>query len=229
MRILFFSDKKTKMTEQMVKSFKSDLFATVDFFTDLEEASYCMDIRSYDLAIIEYKESFYKKYYNLLGASRKKEENVIIPKIIFFGEEMSKEIQENFSKYDVNLFKSGFENLLEESLEVLLENDDISIIERENLIVNVKTKEIFFVDNNKKTKLIFKKKIDFFVLLYFIRHYQEIINISCLLDATCEEPELTKDSIIEASISSIRKTFQSVIGKNPIKAFKKIGYQFSLS
>jgi hypothetical protein len=165
-----------------------------------------------------------------MGATSKKADNTITAKVIFFGEPVQTDVKDNLKFYKIDLFKEGEEDLITDSLDLLFGHEDIHFIERDNLFVNIKTKEIFIKnENGEKTKVIFKKKIDFFVLLYFIRHYEEILNISCLLDATCEEPELTKDSIIEASISSIRKTFQSMFGINPIKAFKKIGYQFSLA
>lgn len=229
MRILILAEKKTKEIETIRKTFKTELFSTVDFFTDIDEATYCLNIRSYDLAIVEYDEKNHKKYFNLLGASRNKNILSITPKVLIHSNNLSQQLSEQFKSYSVDFFKNGTEDLLSESLNLLLK-DETSIIERDNLIINIKTKEIHYRNEDNETiKLVFKKKIDFFVLLYFIRHYKEVLNISSLLDATCEEPELTKDSIIEASISSIRKTFESFLGINPIKAFKKVGYQFSLS
>lgn len=95
--------------------------------------------------------------------------------------------------------------------------------------MDLKNKKIYILKENEYQEIEFTKKFDFYVLLYFLRHYQSTININSLLDATCEEPEFTKDSIIESSISSIRKTFKDILNINPIKAFKKVGYRFSVT
>ena len=83
-------------------------------------------------------------------------------------------------------------------------------------------------NTNEVVSLKINKSIDFQVLVYFIRHYGEVININSILSAITEEPEYMNNSPIESSISSIRKIFATYLNLNPIKALKRIGYQFSI-
>jgi DNA-binding response OmpR family regulator len=222
MRILIFTEKGNLSTFK--KYLEKEHLAKVDLFNDYEDAEYCADIRFYDIIYIYYSNKYKSKLMNFFRYANNKNENV---KIILFGEKLKSENLELYNKY--NLFKIikedlNFEKLKEESKEVLKEN-----IEEGILKINVKEKKVWILKDNEHVEIYFKKKIDFYVFLYFMRHYKETINISNLLDATCEEPELTKDSIIESSISSLRKTFKELLGLNPIKAYKKVGYEFSIS
>ena len=97
-----------------------------------------------------------------------------------------------------------------------------------DIIINTKSeKKIWIIEKGKRKEVEIYTKIDFFLLTYFLRHYDEKLNISRLIDAISKEPELTKSSIAETSISSIRKLFKEELNINPIKAFKKVGYRFS--
>jgi DNA-binding response OmpR family regulator len=161
---------------------------------------------------------------NFLRYANDKNPNI---KIILIGQSLKNENLSIYEKYNIyNTVKTdpNFKILKEISKEFLINN-----IEEGILKINVKEKKVWIKKNNEPVEIYFKKKIDFYVFLYFMRHYKETINISNLLDATCEEPELTKDSIIESSISSLRKTFKELLNLNPIKAYKKVGYEFSIS
>jgi len=219
MRILFHSTDKINY-QNIIKKAEEDLFAKVDFFTDYEEAEYCIDIRYYDFIFIQYNEKNKKKYLNLFKSSLEYNKN---SKIFLFGSNLKKEL---YQRYDyVNFIERDLE---EKDILYIIKNYSSNIIEKDILKVNVKEKKVWITNEKKeKIEVSFKKKIDFYVFLYFMRHYKETINIQNILNATCEEPELTKDSIIESSISSIRKTFKEIVGINPIKAFKKVGYRFS--
>ena len=53
---------------------------------------------------------------------------------------------------------------------------------------NIKDRKILVELNNVKTELEFEKTLDFFVMLYFIRNYDNIVCFNSLLSACCSEP-----------------------------------------
>lgn len=230
MRIMIFSETKTQNEIQNeIDYLENKLYAKVDYFNDYELAEYCMDIRTYDVIYFEYLPKFDKSYYNFLGYIKNKE---VTPKVYLMKSSNEKEstiVKSFISNYDfleiTFIDKINFVEHIEKTLSCAEEN----ILIRDNIHIDLKDKKIFFEKDGELKEIQFKKKFDFYVLLYFMRHYKSTININSLLDATCSEPEFTKDSIIESSISSIRKSFKEILDINPIKAFKKVGYRFSIS
>lgn len=224
MRILIFSHNESKKFKPIVQFLEKQALAKVDVFNDIEEAEYCADIRTYDYIFVEYIESLRKTYMGFLKIAQNK---VIRPNITVFGNEISEAGKDIFNLYNVERFLENEKDVIKD-LETLLKSEISHEIEGNNIRIDLKEKKAWLKKRDEEIEIVFKKKIDFYVFVYFVRHYKETININAILDATCTEPELTKDSIIEASISSIRKTFKSLIDKNPIKAFKKVGYEFSV-
>jgi len=223
MRILIFNEKH-EVPNKFIEKIKSEMVAMVDYFNDYEEAEYCAGIRNYDYIFVHYEAKYRLKYLNFFKDARDKNKNA---KIILFGEKVKEDHIDFYKKF--NLDEIINQELTEIDMYDILKQDNSEWIERGLIKINVKEKKVWIKGEKEDTEITFKKKIDFYVFLYFVRHYKETINVSNLLDATCEEPELTKDSIIESSISSLRKTFKELLHLNPIKAFKKVGYEFSIS
>lgn len=220
MRILLFTENREKKDAKEIAFLEDNLQIKIDFFTNLEEAEYCAEIRHYDIVYIEYMKKYHNKYHNILSTLSKKNNNC---KVFMLN---NGESLKDFEKYSPK--EESLDLNIRKHLILILPENETEIIKRENLIINVKKKTIFYEKEGEMIEIVFKKEFDFSVFLYFIRNYESIINISNLLDATCSEPEYTKDSLVEASISSIRKTFFNLFEINPIKAFKKVGYRFSL-
>jgi DNA-binding response OmpR family regulator len=229
MRIMIFLESLNEDSlEKEIKYIQKNMHAKIDIFNDYEEAEYCMDIRQYDLVYLEYNKKYEKNYYNFFAYANKKE---IVPNVFLLTEEDTKNnlIIKNFSEKYNFIKEEKKENFNLKKHLLSLNPEEENIIIRDNLKIDLKNKKIYILKQNEYQEVEFTKKFDFYVLLYFLRHYQSTININSLLDATCEEPEFTKDSIIESSISSIRKTFKDILNINPIKAFKKVGYRFSVT
>jgi len=217
MRALIYSEGEKKDFKEIISFLQDDRAGIVDFFNDIEDAEYCSEIRKYDYIFIEYDGTI-RKYLNMLKEIR---DNNSEAEIIFYGEKVN---FSNFSKYSKNM---KYINSKKEIYEDLLNKIKKEIKER-NIVINTKTQEIWIIKDNKRVPLKLKAAIDFYILVYFLRHYNTKININRLLDAVSKEPELTKNSIAESSISSIRKVFKTTLGENPITSFKKVGYCFSL-
>lgn len=219
MRIFIYT-KNRKDFKKDIPFLQENLYARVDFFEDIEEAEYCIDIRHYDIVYIEYQKEYHKKYFNILKSIN----NMSIKPIVYF---LNAEKINDFNLYPF-INKDELTIDFKKHIIKILPNNESKIIKKGDLTINIKNKNIFYEKDGELKEIVFEKSFDFLVFLYFVRNYGDVININNLLDATCEEPEHAKNSLIESSISSIRKSFQEILKLNPIKAFKKVGYQFSL-
>jgi len=203
------------------------------FCSDIEEAEYCLYIRTYDLIFINYRDINRKKYYNLLKTISRfyklKNKIYILSEPKEKGEfKLFRQQQiKNFGELKINFLDYLNEKELFKIISSVSEDylTDIPLIN--NLEIDHDKKQLI-INLEDKIVLSIKRDIDFQVLVYFIRHYEEIINIDSLLSAITTEPEVMHNSPIETSISSIRKIFKKAFDTNPIKAFKKVGYRFAI-
>lgn len=220
MRVLIYSKGNKKDFIDLINFFEKERLVFVDFFDDLEEANYCSEIRKYDKFIIE-TENNIRPFVNLFRGI--KDENSEA-EILFFGEKIIDSTNLKFYLNNYSFFekKGDIIKQMRDELKEEIVYKDIKIN-----IENNEKKLIKIIKNGKEKEIKISTEIDFFLLTYFLRHYDEKINIDRLIDAISKEPELTKSSIAETSISSIRKLFKKELDINPIKAFKKVGYQFS--
>lgn len=224
MRILIFSKSMSFIEINKDSTYlKKSLKTQIDFFNDIENTDYCSDIRDYDVIFIEYLFEYHKKYYNIFGASKNKD---IKPEMFLFGKNLNRanSIFEFFPDVKrVDQEKIDLKFLINESIPTAAKKFKVNGI---SVDIDKKTFTIKHKDGDKVVH--FEREFEFLVTLYFIRHYGTVLRVSSLIGATCEEPEEKKDSVIEASISKIRKQFVCSAGVNPIKSLKKVGYRFSL-
>ena len=211
----------------------SELIYLDNFEEDMKEAEYCIDIRSYDLILINYLTEHKKFYVNMFGSINRKYK--LSNKVVFVEQSTRSNLNEFLAEYtkiykNVNTKTTPVfyerSNLLQFLSKIIYDTFILSpniqnvSIDYENKIINV-------VINDINIPIKAKRVIDYKILTYFIRHYGDIINLDCILSAIAEEPEYYEPSI-ESSITNIRKTFKSYLNKNPIKSFKKIGYRFQI-
>lgn len=214
------------------KYFKDCIF--FDYFQDdIDEAIYCVDIRVYDIIYIKFNPLFYKKYLNIIGTLNRDYdlkyklfmfvENNIDNSFISF-----KEAIHSYKKVEINYIDSTVIN----KPEFIIENTEFIFKEIPHIkTISVNHEEKTLTIKTKDGDVIFPmyKMIDMQVILYFLRHYGEVININSIVSSISSEPEFMSNSPIESSISSIRKLFKTNAGLNPIKAFKRVGYQFKIA
>lgn len=189
----------------------------------------------YDLIIINFRSVNYSKYYNIMSILDKYYE--LEHKVCIYhnlSEKMNfssfqNKIKEIYKKVQIDYLGSfhSKEELTKDIVELtekwFLNTPIVNnmSIDHENRVLKLETK-------HGEVTIDIKKNIDYQILIYFMRHYGEVININSILSAITAEPELMNNSPIESSISSIRKLFNLNLGLNPIKAFKRVGYQFSI-
>lgn len=214
------------------KSFKDCIFFDT-FNNEIDEAVYCVDIRVYDIIFINFKEEYHRKYLNIIGTLNRDYD--LKYKFYIFTENTSsdsfktfKELLKPYKNLEVEFISFSSSNLLNyissTTEEIFKEIPNIKTVS-----VNHESKTLIIQTKDGIVELPILKMIDLQVILYFLRHYGEVININSIVSSISNEPEFMSNSPIESSISSIRKLFQSSVGLNPIKAFKRVGYQFKLA
>jgi len=219
-------------------------FIYFDLYTDIGEAEYMSCIRSYDLVFMKNNPSKYLEYLNLFKEFKHQE----FLKVIFFEKKEGKDniklsynnflasVSKIFSYINIEYVNDNLENfdyikfISEYTLNFFTKSPEtiqhISInYERQSITINLKEGDSFSVE--------IPKQKDFKILIYFIRHYGEVISVNSILSGISSEPENILTSPIETGISTIRKLFKlktpsSLEQINPIRASKRIGYSFQV-
>lgn len=220
MRILIYTNNKEQFVEQNQEQLDNldELYGVkADLYSDIDEIEYCMSVRVYSLIFAEYNENKVKNFYNIIAEAKRNNIEIFI-----FGD-FSNSFHFNRLKTDYN--PNIIEGLFDLTKEV---KQRIKTSSNKYISCNIKDRKILVELNNVKTELEFEKTLDFFVMLYFIRNYDNIVCFNSLLSACCSEPEYVRNSSVDSSIASIRKMFQDCFNINPIVSLKKIGYKFSL-
>jgi len=239
MRILTFNVNlnQNELVDNITKNLQN--VVNIDIAEDLEEFEYLSLIRKYDLFILNLDNSNYKNYLNIfkvLNNRYSKHEDYRYKLFISYTKE-----NPNLN-YLQDSIKRIYKNLQPQYKEITLENKENIF---KNLIANyfyetpsliksidikISQKIIIIKFENDSIEVKVKSKKDLYVLLYFIRHYGEIVNVETILSGISKEPELSKGSPVEAAISSLRKVFRTLKLKkdDPIVALKRIGYKFEI-
>jgi DNA-binding winged helix-turn-helix (wHTH) protein len=204
-----------------------------NFNNNFEEAEYCVDIRFYDVICIQFKPNLLKSYLNIIGTLNRDYElhyqiNMYFAKDDYKSIIEFKGIMSCYKNVEVMFIESDTLNL-ESEIKELINTTFMSIPVIKDLSISDDKSILTVITNDGNIELPVSRMIDIQVLLYFLRHYGEVININTIISSVSLEPELTSNSPIETAISSIRKNFKTVIGCNPIKAFKRVGYQFKIA
>jgi len=236
MRILIYT-KDENMTENIFKEKNSSIFKflNIDIVNDIEEAAYLLDIRKYNEVFIDFEEKKYKKYFNLLKVLNTSNLEFFC-KLTIFVENENSNVLNIFKKHEQSVYKNinpiyspknNYINFISKEIQETFYKIP-EIIEKYEIDLKTQTVNLFI--NNNKFSITIDSKRDFKVLLFFIQHYGEILNVETIVSATFKDPEYRSTSTIESAISSIRKLFENLIGDhiNPIVAHKKIGYRFAL-
>lgn len=220
-------------------------FINIDSLSNLDDTEYYLMIRRYDLIIINFSKENYKKMFNIFKVVS---DNYLLSeyryKFVFLidTEQLSnsefannlktiktslKEIYKKISPTFIN-YKNDSSAIQSELIkEYFYETPEII----KSIDIRLKSQEIFLEFNdNSKFHIEVKSKKDMHVLLYFIRHYGEVINIEMILSGITSDPEFSNSSPVESAISSLRKSFKklSIRTKKPIVALKRVGYRFEI-
>ncbi len=218
MRILIQTDKDLKKLERYLKK---ELYIFADIIpNDIEETEAYILTRKYKLLFIDLEEKDKLTILNILKIAETK--NI---KVFVYKKKLSKIEKENYQKYKGVSFLEDFsEKTLKETIKLNAQYN----IKKEDIKINLKKKTVYVKFMNKEHKFSFKRLLDFYVFLYFIRNYGESLSTEELLNATVLEPEEVKNSMVTISINNIRKKFKEVFNINPISAHRTKGYTLYL-
>jgi DNA-binding winged helix-turn-helix (wHTH) protein len=213
-------------------------FIYIDLIKSLEDLEYYSLIRKYDLVIInvfnEDESNAHKKYLEAMkylnDSKSKVDKNSTKVFFLFQNENKYFEsfIQQHYKNVSTTFLCNATKDLIPQMINKYF-NETPEIIKNIEIVNNQTDRfiEVTFRDN-KKYKFEVTSRKSLFILLYFIRHYGETINIETILSGISEEPELNNTSPIETAISTLRKMFKKFTLPAQITSFKRVGYKFEI-
>jgi len=234
MRILFLTDKTDIESKINSKLEKISKFLNIDIVHgDIGEAEYLLDIRRYNLIFLDFQEKHYKEFYNLFKVLKSYNEDFSYTLYINFPENVNKNIKETFITHTQKIYKNPNIKFLEnQNEEFFFQKIEDSFYKKPDIIeryeIDIDQRIVTLIINNQEFEIKLKSKKDFKVLLFFIQHYGEILNIDTIISATFKDPEIASSSPIETAISSVREVFKKITENNPIVSHKRKGYRFAL-
>ena len=208
----------------------------IDLESDKGDIEYFLIIRRYDMIVLNLDNKNYKRYLNLLKIiNREYKLSEFRYELIISHEEsidityLQNDINQNYKNIKPKYIKYNKNN----PISPIIQNNIFNYFYKtpdiiQSISMDV-SKQLITLEVNDNTYDIFvKSKKDIQVLLHFIRHYGEVINMEMILSGISKEPELSNSSPVESAISSLRKVFSFLNVNNPIIALKRVGYRFEI-
>lgn len=217
MRILIIEDEITlnKTLAEGLKEFgyQSDVVET------LKDGEYYLDIRNYDLILMDWMLPDGNSVDIIPDIKRKTPKTIVI--VLSARDDYESEIQALRSGADDYIRKPFEFDVLIARIEARLRFGGSNIIEIDDLIINPEEEKIIY-----KEKEIELKGKPFEVLTHLARHRDQIVSKEQLLDAIWEEPELVTPNVIEVAINQIRQKMDKPLGITTIETVRRRGYRF---
>ncbi len=217
MRILIIEDEITlnKTLAEGLKEFgyQSDVVET------LKDGEYYLDIRNYDLILMDWMLPDGNSVDIIPDIKRKTPKTVVV--VLSARDDYESEIQALRSGADDYIRKPFEFDVLIARIEARLRFGGSNIIEIDDLIINPEEEKIIY-----KEKEIELKGKPFEVLTHLARHHDQIVSKEQLLDAIWEEPELVTPNVIEVAINQIRQKMDKPLGITTIETVRRRGYRF---
>ncbi|MFZ2967888.1 MAG: homeostatic response regulator transcription factor HsrA [Sulfuricurvum sp.] len=217
MRILIIEDEITlnKTLAEGLKEFgyQSDVVET------LKDGEYYLDIRNYDLILMDWMLPDGNSVDIIPDIKRKTPKTVVV--VLSARDDYESEIQALRSGADDYIRKPFEFDVLIARIEARLRFGGSNIIEIDDLIINPEEEKIIY-----KEKEIELKGKPFEVLTHLARHRDQIVSKEQLLDAIWEEPELVTPNVIEVAINQIRQKMDKPLGITTIETVRRRGYRF---
>jgi len=217
MRILIIEDEITlnKTLAEGLKEFgyQSDVVET------LKDGEYYLDIRNYDLILMDWMLPDGNSVDIIPDIKRKTPKTVVV--VLSARDDYESEVQALRSGADDYIRKPFEFDVLIARIEARLRFGGSNIIEIDDLIINPEEEKIIY-----KEKEIELKGKPFEVLTHLARHRDQIVSKEQLLDAIWEEPELVTPNVIEVAINQIRQKMDKPLGITTIETVRRRGYRF---
>jgi len=217
MRILIIEDNviigKTLMETLQNVEYQCDLAE------NLGDAKYYLDIRNYDLVLLNWEQS---SDINISFVSDIKKQSHKTS-VIILSADTHKESEIEALKFGADDFiRKPFDNdILLVRIEAKLRFGASNIIEIEDLVINPEEEKIIY--QGEEIEL---KGKPFEVLTHLAIHKDQIVSKEQLLDAIWEEPELVTPNVIEVAINQIRQKMDKPLDISTIETVRRRGYRF---
>jgi len=217
MRILII-DNDTKLSHTIEEKLK-DLGYQTDIAENIDDGNYFLDIRNYNLVIIDWGilESSSLSYMTGIKEKHSKTSIIVISDTI----EKSNEIDALRAGADDYIRKPLDLDILQIRIEVKLRFGASNIIEINELIISPEEEKIIYDGQDIELK-----GKPFEVLTHLAMHKDQIVSKEQLLDAIWEEPELVTPNVIEVAINQIRQKMDKPLGITTIETVRRRGYRF---
>ena len=191
-----------------------------DIAKSVGDAKYYLDIRNYDLVLLEWSANTPSSSLNLIGEIKK---NAHKTSVIVISERLDKESEIDALRSGADDFirKPIDEEILLVRIEAKLRLGASNIIEIEELIINPEEEKIIYQGNEIELK-----GKPFEVLTHLAIHKDQIVSKEQLLDAIWEEPELVTPNVIEVAINQIRQKMDKPLDITTIETVRRRGYRF---
>ncbi|RUM72463.1 MAG: DNA-binding response regulator [Sulfurovum sp.] len=190
-----------------------------DIAENISDAKYYLDIRNYDLVLLDWKKNASTKL-SLIAEIKK---DAYKTSVIVLSHDTSKESE-------IEALKAGADDFIRKPLdfdilliriEAKLRFGASNIIEIEDLIINPEEEKIIY--QGEEIEL---KGKPFEVLTHLAMHKDQIVSKEQLLDAIWEEPELVTPNVIEVAINQIRQKMDKPLDISTIETVRRRGYRF---
>ncbi len=190
-----------------------------DIAENIEDAKYFLDIRNYNMVLIDWTLSG-TSIADLIKDIKEKHTKT---SVIILSTETDKE-------NEIAALKSGADDyikkpidldILHVRIEAKLRFGASNIIEINELIISPEEEKIIY--NGEDIEL---KGKPFEVLTHLAMHRDQIVSKEQLLDAIWEEPELVTPNVIEVAINQIRQKMDKPLEITTIETVRRRGYRF---
>jgi two-component system OmpR family response regulator len=190
-----------------------------DIAENIEDARYFLDIRNYNLVLVDWT----LPSTNIPDVLKDIKEKHTKTSVIVLSTETDKE-------NEINALRSGADDyikkpidldILHVRIEAKLRFGASNIIEINELIISPEEEKIIY--NGEDIEL---KGKPFEVLTHLAMHKDQIVSKEQLLDAIWEEPELVTPNVIEVAINQIRQKMDKPLEITTIETVRRRGYRF---
>ena len=217
MRVLIM-DSDTELGNAISEKLKEFGYQS-DIAENLEDARYFLDIRNYNMVLLDWALTGTKA----ADITKEIKEKHTKTSIIVLSIETDKETE-------IKALKSGADDYIKKPLdldilhvriEAKLRFGASNIIEINELIISPEEEKIIY--NGEDIEL---KGKPFEVLTHLAMHKDQIVSKEQLLDAIWEEPELVTPNVIEVAINQIRQKMDKPLEITTIETVRRRGYRF---
>ena len=217
MRLLIVEKDET-LNALIKKSLNEAGYKTDEAFT-IKDAKYFLDIRHYNLVIVDSNFGL-SEVYKFIDYAK---EIYPLIKIIVISDDESIESE-------IKTLKMGADDYIKKPINFDLLITRVNVALRGGRESQIKIKDLVIIKDEEKIvykgKETYLKGKAFEVFMHLARYPNQVISKEQLLDAIWEEPELVTPNVIEVAINQIRQKVDKVFKIDTIKTIRRRGYKF---